>query len=182
MIETNHPIGRIDRYLRTLGVKDRVSWEVEANDDHEYRGARIAVRPDWVLKNVDTGERIIVSYKSRSIGVDQHPSDYEAIQVCIEGIEGIVVKRYLEVKHNYSHSIGLVVLYGNNQKRAIYYDNEDNSVITKTAAAWCSKHRTSIPRSKLAKILALANFKDVPDSRRQKGTAEHESMRDLGRR
>lgn len=61
---------------------------------------------DWVLKKKCTVERIIVCYKRRRIGPDQHPSDYEAIQVCIEGI---VVKRYLEATYNYSHSIGLVL-------------------------------------------------------------------------
>lgn len=41
MIETSHSANRIDCYLRTLGVKDSANWEVEANDDHEYRGTHI---------------------------------------------------------------------------------------------------------------------------------------------
>jgi len=155
---STHKNPYINRQLTALGILDRENWNIDSCELDEYTAAHIVVRPDWIIKHKTTGEHIIVSYKRRYIGRRQHPTECEALQI---SIEGIVLERYFEVIHGFAPTIGMVILYGNNERRAIVYDERDKVVIKAIAEKWARKHEKPITGNKLAQIISGATFSNA---------------------
>lgn len=163
----------INQRLTALGIRDRNNWDIVSCDLDEYTAAHIVVCPNLILKRKTTGEHIIVSFKSRTIGKQQHPTNYEATLI---SIESIVLERYFEVIHGFAPTIAMVILYGNNEKRAILYNDQDKTVIKTIAEAWARKHKKAIAGSKLAQIISGADFSNVSEEKRKAGIDAHEAL------
>ena len=169
----------VDYHLLILGFEERDDYEFISRDDVIFGSHLLKAKPDFVIKQKNTSNYIVIQYKSRKLGL-QEVTKYEMTQALIDS---------LAVKYHFSENkqdinVYPVLMYGDGQRRKVEYDQNDvdmiNNVIVEAAP-----DGGQVSSSELAAIIAGyrdvdTEYKSPTQSTFTAGTRMHEELVNTG--